>query len=186
MALARRVGFAGLVGLVVTVLALAGGCAGSGEGADDAGAGGGGAGGARDDGCAPLPLEEGCTAGCPSSPDDVQLFCTGDFRTTTRGITECGGSYVKVNYGLGYSTYYFDQNDVLVGKVSATDAGGGCTEGNGPITTTFGETCRATGEAVDLCAGSAGGGGAGGNGAGGDSAAGDGGAVGAGGSKAAP
>jgi len=147
-------GFAGLVGLATAVLAVAGGCGGSGDGVDDEGASG--AGGARDDGCAPLPLEKGCTDGCPSTPDDVQLFCPGDFRGTTRGSTECG-SYVMLNYGLGYSRYYFNQNDELVGIESATDAGDGCIEGNGPITTTFGETCRVTGEAVDLCGGSAGG-----------------------------
>lgn len=69
------------------------------------------------------------------------------------------------NYGLGYSSYYFDENGELVGIVSATDVGESCAEGNGPITTTFGETCRATGEPVDLCEGSAG---SGGDGAGGN------------------
>lgn len=169
MALAGRLGFEGMVGLAAALLAMAGGCEGSRDGVDDpaAGGAGAGAGGVRDDGCAPLPLEEGCTAGCPASPDDVQPFCTGDFRTTTRGSTECGGSYVMRNYGLGYSTYYFDENDELMGIVSATDAGDGCVEGNGPIKTTFGETCRATGEAVDLCEGS-GGDGSGGDGTGGN------------------
>jgi hypothetical protein len=151
MTLSRRLGFEGLVGLAVAVLAVVGGCNGSSDGVGDPGVGGAGAGGARDDGCAPLPLEKGCTDGCPSSPDDVQLFCPGDFRGTTRGSTECGGSYVMLNYGTGYSRYYFNENDELVGIESATDAGDGCIEGNGPITSTFGETCRVTGEPVDLC-----------------------------------
>ena len=170
-------------GLLLLAAALMGACSESGDGVDGAGAGGaGGAGDVGDEACAPRPLEEGCTAGCPSSPDDVQLFCTSDFRTTTRGGTECGGTYVKLDYGLGYTTYYFDANDELVGRVSATDKGSGCMAGNGPITTTFGETCRAIGEAVDLCEDD-GGGGAGGDGAGGTGIGGDSGIAGAGGAN---
>ena len=118
------------------------------------------------DACAPLALAQGCgRADCPSSPDEVELFCGNDPKTTTRGSTECGGTYVMRNYGLGYTIYYFDEHDELVGIVQATDSGDGCEEGNGPITTTYGETCRATGDAVDLCEGNGGDGGAGGIGA---------------------
>lgn len=146
-----------MAGLALAVLAGVGACSDSGDGGDEP---------APDEACAPLPLEDGCAAGCPSSPDDVELFCPGGFKTTTRRSTECGGAYVMRNYGLGYTGYYFDEKGELVGIVAATDAGEGCTDGNGPITTTFGKTCRATGEPVDLCEGSAG---SGGDGAGGNS-----------------
>ena len=67
------------------------------------------------------------------------------------------------DYGLGYTRYYFDKNDKLVGMVEATDVGDGCMKDGGPITTTYGETCRGTGDSVDLCGASDdGGGGAGG------------------------
>jgi hypothetical protein len=74
---------------------------------------------------------------------------------------------VNLDYGLGYTRYYFDENDALVGILSATDAGEGCMEDNGPITTTFGETCRPTGNAIDLCEDGAGGAGGAAGGAGG-------------------
>ena len=165
MGLGRRLTCGALVAIGAVWLATLGGCDGADGGVDHLGAGGAGVGGQHDDGCAPLPLAEACEDGCPASPDEVQLFCTSDFRTTTRGLTECGGTYVHLNYGLGYTTYYFDENDALIGILRASDAGDGCEESNGPITTTYGETCRATGDAVDLCEGSAGAGGAGGVGA---------------------
>lgn len=108
--------------------------------------------------CAIEDLAQHCaSSSCPESPDDVVPFCANDdFRGTTRSATECGGTLVSINYGLGYTDFYFDQDGALVGIVSLSDVGRECSDGHSTLVTQFGETCAAVGEPEDVCEGAPG------------------------------
>lgn len=100
------------------------------------------------DSCDVQPLSEACpeTVQCPTEPDDVGLFCNGTTQTT-RSATDCGGTMVDVNNGLGGDAWYFDADGKLVGLRSTSDIIGDCDD---PVTT-YGEVCDTVGEAEDLC-----------------------------------
>lgn len=98
--------------------------------------------------CKVHPLSDACPepAQCPTGPDDVKLTCN-THSQTTRAATECGGTMVHVDYGLGGSAWYFDANGKLVGLGSTSDIVTDCDE----ILTIYGEVCDTVGETEDLC-----------------------------------
>lgn len=108
--------------------------------------------------CGVEDLAQYCAkSSCPSSPQDVVPFCPNDdIRGTTRSATECDGTVVSVNFGLGRDDYYFDERGVLVGLKISSDVGHQCPDGTSAIVTEYGETCAAVGEPEDVCEGAPG------------------------------
>lgn len=101
--------------------------------------------------CEVLDLATQCAqSGCPESPEDVVLFCTNDFGTT-RSATDCGGTVVSKDFGLGKTNYYFDDMGALMGLSISSDQTRECADGRLTLITQYGEICASLGEAEDLC-----------------------------------
>lgn len=110
-----------------------------------------GTGGSEPEPCKLHPLSAICpsSAQCPTAPDDVPLVCNSTYQETTSAATECGGTVVHVNYGLGGAFWYFDDSGKLVGVRSVSDTGPRCGDSVG--VTTYGEICSAIGQEEDRC-----------------------------------
>jgi hypothetical protein len=131
-------------------------CANTGEGGGREQQAGAGQGGAAGNGlwipCEALELATQCAqSSCPESPEEVVPFCTDDFRGTTRSATDCGGTVVTKDFGLGKTNYYFDDMGALMGLSISSDKGRECADGRVTLVTQYGEICASLGEAEDLC-----------------------------------
>lgn len=137
------------------MLVVAASCEGtSSEGAEQ-GEGGAGAGGAPPD-----PFQVPCEIGdlaeycadrsCPESPDDVQPVCSARARTT-RSDTDCDGTVVSIQRGLGWTSYYFDATGALMGIHTTSDKGTECADGHTTLVRQQGEICAFVGTSEDLC-----------------------------------
>jgi len=102
--------------------------------------------------CEALDLATHCAEStCPESPEDVVPFCTNDFRGTTRSATDCGGTVVSKDFGLGKTNYYFDDMGALMGLSISSDEVRECSDGRETLITQYGEICASLSDAEDLC-----------------------------------
>lgn len=102
--------------------------------------------------CDALDLAAQCAmSSCPESPEDVVPFCTNDFGGTTRSATDCGGTVVSKDFGLGKTNYYFDDMGALMGVSISSDDIRECPDGRETLITQYGEICASLNDAEDLC-----------------------------------
>lgn len=126
-----------------------------GKPAQQAGADAGGAAPDDDSPCDLGEIEERCELiDCPTSPEEVTPACTS--ASTRRFSTECGGTAIIIQQGLGQQGYFFDREGKLIGLSTMTDKVMTCDDGHTSFSTIVGEICRAVGSPEDVCEGAPG------------------------------